>query len=280
MVKESLEDVVLAKESSQPKSTYEAAITLTKFELKKILIDKMDKKSRILTASKQIESRPKSQKEDGDPSAGSDRGLKKRKTKKDAEPTKGPKAKESKYGSSKGTKYQPKSSGKSVQSEERELRLQIRTCHKIKRRTRNRITNLSGDDVSDFAIALRMFTRSLVIKKRVEDLQLGVESYQKKINAGNPVKEALIMSLLDHKSILTYSKGIYKDGRGVKELQERCIIKAFKLSYQEKYEHVGPKSQDHKMARLQDDVKRLCLVNDLKKFKDHIHIKSKIQVKA
>ncbi|GJS92165.1 hypothetical protein Tco_0774801 [Tanacetum coccineum] len=27
----------------------------------------------------------------------------------------------------------------------------------------NRLTNLSGDDISDFAIALRMFTRSLVI---------------------------------------------------------------------------------------------------------------------
>ncbi|GJW40405.1 hypothetical protein Tco_0066250 [Tanacetum coccineum] len=34
----------------------------------------------------------------------------------------------------------------------------------------NRLTNISGDDVSDFAIALRMFTRSLVIQKRVEDL--------------------------------------------------------------------------------------------------------------
>ncbi|GJS03296.1 hypothetical protein Tco_0319804 [Tanacetum coccineum] len=43
----------------------------------------------------------------------------------------------------------------------------------------NRLINLSGDDVADFAIALRMFTRSLVIQKRVEDLQLGVESYQK-----------------------------------------------------------------------------------------------------
>ncbi|GKE49844.1 hypothetical protein Tco_1481102 [Tanacetum coccineum] len=50
----------------------------------------------------------------------------------------------------------------------------------------NRLTNLSGDDVSDFAIALRMFTRSLVIQKRVEDLQLGVESYQKKINITKP----------------------------------------------------------------------------------------------
>ncbi|GJZ30698.1 hypothetical protein Tco_0575745 [Tanacetum coccineum] len=39
-----------------------------------------------------------------------------------------------------------------------------------------------GDDVADFTIALRMFTRSLVIQKRVEDLQLGVESYQKRFN--------------------------------------------------------------------------------------------------
>ncbi|GJV75172.1 hypothetical protein Tco_1506756 [Tanacetum coccineum] len=43
-----------------------------------------------------------------------------------------------------------------------------------------------GDDVADFAIALRMFTRSLVIQKRVEDLQLGVKSYQKKINVTKP----------------------------------------------------------------------------------------------
>ncbi|GKD08099.1 hypothetical protein Tco_1187784 [Tanacetum coccineum] len=54
----------------------------------------------------------------------------------------------------------------------------------------------------------------------------------------------------------------------VKELQERCIIKAFKLSYQEQYEHVGPevtRSQEGK--RSQNDDKRLCLVDDLKKFK-------------
>nr|GEU81375.1 hypothetical protein [Tanacetum cinerariifolium] len=50
----------------------------------------------------------------------------------------------------------------------------------------NQLTNLSSDDVFDFAIALRMFTRSLVIQKRVEDLQLGVKSYQKKINVTKP----------------------------------------------------------------------------------------------
>ncbi|GJS76315.1 hypothetical protein Tco_0726196 [Tanacetum coccineum] len=50
----------------------------------------------------------------------------------------------------------------------------------------NRLTNLSGDDVSDFYIALRMFTKSMVIQTRVEGLQLGVKSYQKKINVTKP----------------------------------------------------------------------------------------------
>ncbi|GJS76607.1 hypothetical protein Tco_0726488 [Tanacetum coccineum] len=103
MVTELLEHAVLAKESSQLQSTYEAAASLTEFELKKILIDKMDENK------------------DEDPSVGSDRRLKKRKTCKDVEPTKGPKTKESNSGSSKGTKSQSKSSRKSVQVEEPEF---------------------------------------------------------------------------------------------------------------------------------------------------------------
>ncbi|GKA98275.1 hypothetical protein Tco_0826212 [Tanacetum coccineum] len=55
---------------------------------------------------------------DEDSPAGSDQGLKRRKTSKDDEPSKGYKSKESKTSSSKGTKSQPKSSGKSVQVEE------------------------------------------------------------------------------------------------------------------------------------------------------------------
>ncbi|GJS12549.1 hypothetical protein Tco_0407021 [Tanacetum coccineum] len=95
-ITESLENVVLAKSSSQPQSTYEAAASLTEFELKKILLDKMQK----------------------NPPAGSDQGLKRRKTRKDAEPSKGSKSKESKSSRSKGTKSQPKSSGKSAQAKE------------------------------------------------------------------------------------------------------------------------------------------------------------------
>ncbi|GJS66497.1 hypothetical protein Tco_0681061, partial [Tanacetum coccineum] len=81
MVKESLEQVVLAKESSQPQSSQEAAAMHTEFELR----------------------------------------VEEEKTSNDAELTKGPKAKESQFGSSKGTKSQPKSFGKSIQSEEPEF---------------------------------------------------------------------------------------------------------------------------------------------------------------
>ncbi|GKC19914.1 hypothetical protein Tco_1022064, partial [Tanacetum coccineum] len=61
-----------------------------------------------------------------------------------------------------------------------------RYTHSCQDSRKNRLTNLLGDDVADFAISLRMFTRSLVIQKRVKELQLGVESYQKRINITKP----------------------------------------------------------------------------------------------
>ncbi|GJV32795.1 hypothetical protein Tco_1393195 [Tanacetum coccineum] len=112
LIKESRDEVTLAKVSSQPQSTYEAASTLTEFELKKILLDKMEKSESYLTAPEHrdcydglkksyaldkdffysydvysLKRGRKDKDKDEDPSAGSDRGLKKRKTSKDAEPT-------------------------------------------------------------------------------------------------------------------------------------------------------------------------------------------------
>ncbi|GJX05790.1 hypothetical protein Tco_0193722 [Tanacetum coccineum] len=143
LIKESRDEVTLAKVSSQPQSTYEAASTLTEFELKKILLDKMEKSESYLTAPEHrdcydglkksyaldkdffytydvysLKHGRKDKDKDEDPSARSDRGLKKTKLSKDVEPTIGPKKKDSTSGSSKGTKSQPKSSGKSVQLEE------------------------------------------------------------------------------------------------------------------------------------------------------------------
>ncbi|GKC05762.1 hypothetical protein Tco_0997372 [Tanacetum coccineum] len=50
----------------------------------------------------------------------------------------------------------------------------------------HKLFHLTDNDIVDFIVAHCMFTRSLVIKKRVEDLQLGVESYQKKLNITPP----------------------------------------------------------------------------------------------
>ncbi|GJR14436.1 hypothetical protein Tco_0797088 [Tanacetum coccineum] len=47
---ESLEDAVLARSSSQPKSTYKAATSLSEFELTKILLDKMEESKSHLRA--------------------------------------------------------------------------------------------------------------------------------------------------------------------------------------------------------------------------------------
>ncbi|GKD25198.1 hypothetical protein Tco_1231412 [Tanacetum coccineum] len=46
----------------------------------------------------------------------------------------------------------------------------------------HKLFHLNNSDIVDLTVALRMFTRSLIVKRRVEDLQLGVESYQKKLN--------------------------------------------------------------------------------------------------
>nr|GEZ49056.1 hypothetical protein [Tanacetum cinerariifolium] len=49
-----------------------------------------------------------------------------------------------------------------------------------------KLTNLTVKERFDFNVSLQMFTRSIVIKRRIEDLQLGVESYQKKLNLTKP----------------------------------------------------------------------------------------------
>ncbi|GJW77582.1 hypothetical protein Tco_0139264 [Tanacetum coccineum] len=49
-----------------------------------------------------------------------------------------------------------------------------------------KISNLERDVIFDLNVALRIFTKIIVILKGVEDLQLGVKSYQKKLNITKP----------------------------------------------------------------------------------------------
>nr|GEV43264.1 hypothetical protein [Tanacetum cinerariifolium] len=50
----------------------------------------------------------------------------------------------------------------------------------------HKLFHLTNSDIIYFIVAFCTFTRSLVIKKRIKDLQLGVESYQKKLNITPP----------------------------------------------------------------------------------------------
>ncbi|GJV37865.1 hypothetical protein Tco_1410342 [Tanacetum coccineum] len=145
-VTESVEAAVLTRSSSQPTSTYEAAASLSTFELTKILIDKMEKnksydkadyKKKLFDAlvesyntNKDLfdsygevfslkRTRDDSDK-DRDPSAGSDRGKKRRKSSKDAESSRDSRSKEKKFSSTSKdvSQSQHKSSGKSAHLEE------------------------------------------------------------------------------------------------------------------------------------------------------------------
>ncbi|GJS70523.1 hypothetical protein Tco_0703364 [Tanacetum coccineum] len=69
------------------------------------------------------------------------------------------------------------------------MKLQIVEWHGYKHLdwiTVRKLTNLNVEECLAFSVSLRMFTRSIVIQRFVEDLQLGVESYQKKLNITKP----------------------------------------------------------------------------------------------
>nr|GEX80381.1 hypothetical protein [Tanacetum cinerariifolium] len=51
---------------------------------------------------------------------------------------------------------------------------------------RGKLSNLTVEERFAFNISLRMFTRSIVIQQRMEDLQLGVKSYQNRLNLTKP----------------------------------------------------------------------------------------------
>nr|GFA74901.1 hypothetical protein [Tanacetum cinerariifolium] len=51
---------------------------------------------------------------------------------------------------------------------------------------RRKLTNLTVEERFAFNVSHRMFTRSIVIQRRVKNLQLGVKSYQKRLNLTKP----------------------------------------------------------------------------------------------
>ncbi|GKF62890.1 hypothetical protein Tco_0182944, partial [Tanacetum coccineum] len=66
-----------------------------------------------------------------------------------------------------------------------------------------KLTNLNIEERLTLGVSLRMFTRSILIKRRVEDLQLGIKRYQKKLNLTKP--DTYGLDLKRKTSYITYS---------------------------------------------------------------------------
>nr|GEW39243.1 hypothetical protein [Tanacetum cinerariifolium] len=91
-----------------------------------------------------------------------------------------------------------------------------------------KLINLTIDEEYDLNVALGMFTRRIVIQRRVEDLQLGVESYQKKLNLTKP--DSFRPNLRNMTTYTAYSdpKGvIYKDQNNINRLMHADELHKF-----------------------------------------------------
>nr|GEV41281.1 retrotransposon protein, putative, unclassified [Tanacetum cinerariifolium] len=203
-VTESLEDDVLARSSSQLKSTYEATTTLSKFKLTKILMDKMEKNKSYDKADYKKElydalnPSGKSAHAEEPSYTVDDSGVQQ-----DQEFDKG------------NNDEQPLNK-EDVYS--RKIIIVVTRLTIMKKydyghlEEIEKLTNLTIDERYDLNVALCMFTRWIIIQRRVEDLQLGVKSYQKKLNLTKP--DTFRLNLRNMTTNTTYSdpKGvIYKD---------------------------------------------------------------------
>ncbi|GJZ68534.1 hypothetical protein Tco_0631774 [Tanacetum coccineum] len=259
-VNEQLEAEVLIRSSNKAKTSHTIAANLSELELKKILLDKMEKNKSIDRSVQQktlykalfgtyesdkdilasygenvtLKRHQDDEDEDEEPSAGLDRGSKRRRARKEPESTSAPKEKTSKStGKSKeGSKSHQKSTRKSAQAEEpihtnkdleepvhqdtlarnkdpresfnelidtpldflafvlNRLKVDTLTPELLAGPTfelmKGKLKNLNVEERLALGVSLRMFSRSIVLRRRMEDLLLGVKSYQKKLNLTRP----------------------------------------------------------------------------------------------
>nr|GEW15333.1 hypothetical protein [Tanacetum cinerariifolium] len=89
----------------------------------------------------------------------------------------------------------------------------------------DKLSNLNLEKLHALNVDVGMFTRRIVIQERVEDLQLGVDSYQKKINHKKPDTYHL-----DLRRMTPYTT--YPDIQGiiyVDEMYRNCLMRTNEL---------------------------------------------------
>nr|GEU66532.1 hypothetical protein [Tanacetum cinerariifolium] len=190
-INEQLEAKVLTRSSNSSKTSYAALVEAYKSD--KIILETYGD---IVTLKRR---RDDDADKDEEPSAGSDRGSKRRREGKEPESTSAPKEKATRTTgkSAQGSKSQQKTASESAPAEDDDKlykfkegdfkRLRIQDIEDmLLLLVQGKLKNLTVEERFAFNVSLRMFTRSIVIQRRVEDLQLGVESYQKKLNLTKP----------------------------------------------------------------------------------------------
>ncbi|GKB68014.1 hypothetical protein Tco_0929426 [Tanacetum coccineum] len=90
------------------------------------------------------------------------------------------------------------------------------------------LNHLSGDDKVHLFIAVNLWIRNIVIRKRVEVLQLGVKSYQTKLNLTQPDWDASEFLFKEDYTIVSKPRAvIYKDRNEQKKMMRETKVHKF-----------------------------------------------------
>nr|GEW42264.1 hypothetical protein [Tanacetum cinerariifolium] len=202
-----LEAKVLTRSSHSLRTSYVVAADLSEMELKKILIDKMEGNKSIQRSDEQqnlyralveayeadktildsyeestiLKRRRKDDDDQEGPSAGSDRGSKRRR---EASTLSEPATRIADKSTTRTQSRQMSASESGFAEEPVQTTCQMdEPSHSVFET--EKLSNLTVEERFAFNVSLRMFSRSIVIQRRVEDLQLGLKSYQKRVNLRN-----------------------------------------------------------------------------------------------
>ncbi|GJT63506.1 hypothetical protein Tco_1007039 [Tanacetum coccineum] len=77
---------------------------------------------------------------------------------------------------------------------------------------KNKVRNIKGTEEFDLINALRMYIRRIVIMKRVEDVQIRVESYQTKLNLTRPQLMEGCLHQFTPYTIMSHPIGVVYEG--------------------------------------------------------------------
>ncbi|GJX58744.1 hypothetical protein Tco_0290134 [Tanacetum coccineum] len=91
-----------------------------------------------------------------------------------------------------------------------------------------KLNHLSGDDKLNLYNAVNLWIRNIVIRKHVEDLQLGIESYQTKVNLTQPNWDASDFQFKEDYTIVHKPRAvIYRDRNNLKRMMRELEVHKF-----------------------------------------------------